>query len=71
MTMPDGSLTNRYVIIMKDGVPVDSDKQYLVLDISNPDTRELAALYAFIDRCYATGYTQLATDLEKYTERFQ
>jgi hypothetical protein len=64
--MQDGKLVSRFTITHKDGKPIDPNKRYFVLDISSPDDRELAAMRAFIDACYATGYTQLADDLDRY-----
>lgn len=61
--MKDGALVDRYTITHKDGKPVDPEKLYFVLDLSDPDVRERAAMEAFIAACERTGYPELASDL--------
>lgn len=61
--MKDGQLQSRYTITHKDGKPINPEKRYLVLDMSDPDEREEQAIAAFIDACRAGGYPELAKSI--------
>lgn len=61
--MADGALKNRYIVTHKDGVGVDPNKQYFVIELTNPDEREAAAISAFCDKAEKTGYPFLAQDI--------
>jgi hypothetical protein len=61
--MVDGKLENRYIVTHKDGVEVDPNKQYFVIELTNPDEREAAAISAFCDKADKTSYPFLAHDI--------
>lgn len=61
--MQDGPLQERYTITHKDGLPLPPHKRFFVLDLSDPDPRERAALLAFITEAERTGYEALAASL--------
>lgn len=61
--MKDKGILQRYTITHKDGKPIDPDKEYFVLDMSNPDLREFEALHAFASLCIITGYQFLGLDI--------
>lgn len=56
-------LINRYTITHKDGKPIDPNKQYLVIDLTDPDPREFEAALQFARICIMTGYENLGADI--------
>jgi hypothetical protein len=63
--MADGKLENRYIVTHKDGVEVDPNKQYFVIELTNPEEREAAAISAFCDKAEKTGYPFLAEEIRQ------
>lgn len=61
--MPDGPFEHRFLVTRIDGKHADPDTKYLVLNITEPDLREAAAISAFCTACRASGFDTLADDL--------
>lgn len=63
--MKNIGLYDKYIISVthKDGKEVDPNKEFLVIELTDPDPREFEAALQFARICDATGYIELAKDI--------
>lgn len=63
--MKNIGLYDKYTISVthKDGKEVDPNKEFIVIELTDPDPREFEAALQFARFCISTGYKQLGEDI--------